>query len=154
MIYVGTVEKVGDKYEVRYDLEEKRQIALIKFGEGRRVSDNLKKFYKPNTKKQRGYFFGYVLPITIAWMGYFQWEDKLVYSILKSLFLEEVNDKGDKFIRSLAWDSDDPVDTQLMNRFIDQVRDMVSVKYGYGIKDPDKFNPGDVKEIVAEIERG
>jgi len=153
MNFVGTVEKIVDKYQVVYDLEEKRQIALIKLGIGTRVQDNLKKFFKPRTTKQMGYFFGYVLLITAAWMGYKTHEKDQCYLVLKSLYLEEVDEHGNKYVRSLKWESDDPVDTQLMNWFIDQVRDMVSMRYGYNIKDPDKYNPGNVKEIVAEIER-
>jgi hypothetical protein len=153
MNFVGTVEKVGNKYEIIYDLEEKRQIALIKFGIGKRVTANIKKFYKPRTTKQMGYFFGYVLPITTAWMGYFRHERDHVYETLKQEYLKDVDEKGREYLRSLKWDSEDPVDTQLMNWFTDQVRDMVSVRYGYFIKDPDKYNPGDVNEIVTEIER-
>jgi len=40
-----------------------------------------------------------------------------------------------------------------MGWFIDQVRDMVSMRYGYHIKDPDKYRKEDVREIVTEIER-
>jgi len=154
MNFVGTVEQIDDKYEVVYDLEEKRQIALIKLGKGKRVTTNFKKFYKPRTTKQMGYFFGYVLLIAAAWMGYSRHEKDQCYLCLKSLYLEAVDEKGNKYVRSLKWESDDPVDTQLMNWFIDQVRDMVSMRYGYYVKDPDKYNPGDVNEIVNEIERG
>ena len=153
MIFVGTITERDDKkYEVIYDLEEKRQIALIKFGIGGRVTDNLKKFFKPRTPKQMGYFWGFVLPITSAWMGYAIHERDQCYLVLKSLYLEDVDEKGNKYIKSLKWESNDPVDTQKMSWFTDQVRQMVSMRYGYNIKDPDKYRKEDVNELVREIE--
>ena len=154
MIFVGSIEEKEDgQLEVVYDLHEKLQIYLLKLKKGTRVSCNIKKFHKPRTPKQMGYFFGYVLPVTAAWMGYRIDERDQCYLVLKSLYLEDVDEKGNKYIRSLKWDSEDPVDTQLMGWFIDQVRDMVSMRYGYHIKDPDKYRKEDVREIVAEIER-
>ncbi len=86
-------------------------------------------------------------------MKYSRHETDQCYLSLKSMFLEDHDDTGRKYVRSLKWDSDDPVDTRAMNDFIDQVRDMVSMEYGYHIADPDKYNLVDVGELVTEIER-
>ncbi len=153
MIFVGTIEKQDGKLSIAYDLHEKLEIHLIKLKEGCRVTNNVRKYHKPRTTKQMGYFFGYVLRLTAAWMKYSRHETDQCYLSLKSMFLEDHDDTGRKYVRSLKWDSDDPVDTRAMNDFIDQVRDMVSMEYGYHIADPDKYNLVDVGELVTEIER-
>ena len=155
--FVATIEEMENgKLGLVYDLPERFQVHLMKLKEGTRVTHAVKKFFKARTPKQMGYFFGYCLPITMAFMGYARHERDQCYLALKSLYLEAIDEKGNKYVKSLAWNSDDPVDTKLMNWFIDQVRDMVAMQYGYNIKDPEKdksLRLEEVEDLVNEIER-
>ena len=151
MVFVATCEQQDNRYQIRYDLEEKLQLYLRKFKD-KRLSVNIKRFYKVHTSKQKGYFFGFVLPLTTALMSYKIHERDHVYNMLKLMYLKETDEKGNEYIRSLSWDSEDPVDTKLMGWFIEQIRDMVNMQFGYFIPDANKYHKHDINELVRMIE--
>jgi len=138
--------------ELIHDFPERFAIHLAKL-EGKRVTVTVKKFYKTRTLPQLRYLRGYVLPIVSAFMGYKRFERDRCYAVLKSLYLKTTDNKGNEYIKSLAGNSDDPVNTQLMCEFTEQIRDMVVMEYNYEIKDPDKSRIEDVESLVTEIEK-
>ena len=153
--FVGTIEKVDGKYVVVPDFEERFQLHLAKLKVGTRVTHPVKKFHKTNTPKQKAYLHGVVIPITTAFMGYARHEREHVYGQMKLMYLRSTDDKGNDYIRELRENSDNPADTQLVSWFTDQIRQMVSMQYGFDIPDPDKnYNKGEVEDLVTEIERG
>ena len=156
MVFVGTIkEKENRQLDINFDLREKLQIHLLKLKDGTRVSVNIRKFHKTNTLKQKAYLHGVVISIAAAFMGYLRHERYHVYEVFKSRYLQAVDDKGEPYIESLAEDSENPVDTQRVSWFTDQIRDFVAMEYNFAIPDPNKsYDKGYIEEIVAEIERG
>ena len=151
--FVGTVEQQDGKYVIIQDFEARFQIHLAKLKD-KRVTISVKRFYKTNTPKQKGYLHGVVIPIASACMGYKRHEREHVYNTFKLEYLKAYDEKGREYIRTLKEDSDDPVDTQLMNWFIDQIRDRVAMEFGVNIPDPDKdYDRGQIEELIMEIER-
>ena len=152
--FVGTIEKQDGKWVIIHDFEERFQIHLAKLKE-KRVRIIVKRFFKTNTPKQKAYLHGVVIPITTALMDYPRHERGHVYNQMKLLYLKATDKKGNEYLRELREDSNDPVDTKLMSWFTDQIRDMVSIRYGVDIPDPDKnYDKGYIDELVMEIERG
>lgn len=152
---VGTIEKQGGKYVVIHDLPDRYQLWLAKLKVGTRVITPVKKFRKVNTPKQKAYLHGVVIPIAAACMDYPRHERDHVYEVLKEMYLKDTDLNGNLYTRQLREDSDDPVDTALASWFTDQIRDMVSIRYGIPIPDPDKdYDKGYIEEIITEIERG
>jgi len=148
--FVATIEKG----KLVHDFPERFAIHIAKL-DGKRVTVNVKRFYKTNTPKQKGYLHGVVIPIATACMDYPRHERDHVYRTLKMEYLKAWDEKGREYIRELKENSDDPVDTQLMSWFTDQIRDMVSIRYGIPIPDPDKdYDKNYINDIVTEIERG
>lgn len=145
--FVASVEKG----KLIHDFPERFAIHLAKL-EGKRVTITVKRFYKTRTIPQLRYLRGYVLPIASAFMGYAKHERDLCYAVLKSLYLKATDEKGNEYVRSLA-ESNDPINTQLMTDFTDQIRNMVAMEYGYNILDPDKHRIEDVEALVFEIEK-
>lgn len=142
------------KGELIHDFPERFAISLAKL-EGKRVTVKVKRFYKTNTPKQKAYLHGVVIPITTAFMDFPRHEREHVYNVLKVMYLKTTDEKGNEYIRELKENSDDPVDTQLMSWFTDQIRQMVSMRYGFNIPDPDKnYDKDYINELVMEIERG
>ena len=153
--FVGTVTKEGTRYGIEHDFDERFQLHLAKLKVGTRVTDNVKRFHKTNTPKQKAYLHGVVIPITTAFMDYPRHEREHVYGQMKLLYLRATDEKGNEYLRELKENSKDPVDTQLMSWFTDQIRQMVAIRYGFEIPDPDKdYDKGYIEELVAEIERG
>ena len=153
--FVGTIEQQDGKYVVILDMEERYQLHLAKLKVGTRVTQSTKRFHKTNTPKQKAYLHGVVIPITTAFMDYPRHEREFVYNHLKLMYLKTTDDKGNDYIRELRENSEDPVDTQLMSWFTDQIRQMVAMRYGFNIPDPDKnYDKGYIEELVTEIERG
>lgn len=151
--FVGTIEKQDGKYTVVNDFEERFQLHLMKLGEGTRVTKSVKKFYKTNTPKQKAYLHGVVIPIVTAFLCYARHEREHVYGMMKLMYLKTTDDKGNEYIRELKENSDNPVDTQLMSWFTDQIRNMVAMRFGFSIPDPDKdYDKGYIEELVTEIE--
>ena len=151
---VGTIERHGREYVVVHDLPEKYQLHLAKLKEGTRVITLVKRFRKVNSLKQKGYLHGVVIPIAAACMDYPRHERDHVYEVLKEMYLKDTDTNGNVYTRQLREDSDDPVDTALASWFTDQIRDMVSMRYGVPIPDPDKdYDKGYIEELVTEIER-
>jgi len=152
-LFVGTVEKQDGKYVVVQDFEERHQIHLAKLYE-KRVTTKVRRFYKTNTPKQKGYLHGVVIPLTTAWMNYSRHEREHVYGVLKELYLKDVDEKGNTYTRQLRESSDDPANTKLVSWFTDQIRQMVAMRYGFDIPDPDKnYSKGQIEQLVNEIER-
>ena len=153
--FVGTIEKVGKEYMVVPDFPERYQLHLAKLKAGTRVTHPVKKFHKSNTTKQKAYLHGVVIPITTALMDYPRHEREHVYGVMKQMYLQDTDAKGNTYIRELRETSKVPVDTQFMSWFTDQIRDMVSIRYGVEIPAPDKdYGKGHIEELVTEIERG
>ena len=153
--FVGTIEKVGKEYMVVPDFPERYQLHLAKLKAGTRVTHPVKKFHKSNTTKQKAYLHGVVIPITTALMDYARHEREHVYNVLKQMYLQGTDEKGNAYPRQLRETSKDPVYTQLMSWFTDQIRQMVSMRYGVEIPAPDKdYGKGHIEELVTEIERG
>lgn len=155
--FVGTVIRQDGKYIIVQDLEERYQVHLTKLFE-KRVTTKVRRFHKTRTPKQLRYYRGYVLPLSAAWMGYKRHERDLCHLVLKSMYLKTIDEiSGKEYVLSLAELSKDPVNTSQMTEFVEQVRDMVAMEYGYNIKDPIKDPPmrfEEVEELVTEIERG
>jgi len=151
--FVGTIEQVGKEYVIVSDFPERYQLHLAKLKVGTRVTHPVKKFHKSNTTKQKAYLHGVVIPITTALMDYARHEREHVYGVMKHMYLQDTDEKGNIYPRQLRETSKDPVDTQLMSWFTDQIRQMVSMRYGVEIPDPDKdYDKGYIEELVTEIE--
>jgi len=152
--FVGTVVKHGIKYDIEYDLDYRVQAHLAKVGEGKRVRITIRKFYKKNTPKQRAYMFSVVIPLITALRQYKRHERDHVYGVLKGEYLTSTDSHGNKYIVQLREDSDDPADTAMVAFFIEQIKDLAAMQYGYPIPDADKdYTKGEIEDMVTEIER-
>ena len=153
--FVGTIERENGRYFVNLDMDERYQLHLAKLKVGTRVTNTTKRFHKTNTPKQKAYLHGVVIPIAAAFMGYMRHEREHVYGVFKERYLKTTDEKGNDYIRELKENSKDPVDTQLASWFTDQIRNFISLEYGFNIPDPDKdYDRGYIEELVTEIERG
>jgi len=94
--FVGTIENG----KILHDFPERFAIHLAKL-EGKRVTVTVKRFYKTNTPKQKGYLHGVVIPITTAFMDYPRHEREHVYNTLKSEYLKAYDEKDREYIREL-----------------------------------------------------
>jgi hypothetical protein len=153
--FVGTVEKIDGEYVVVHDFPERYQLHLAKLKVKTRVRVSTRKYYKKNTPEQRAYLFGVVIPLITALMQYKRHERDHVYGSLKLDYLTSTDDHGRKYIVQLREDSDDPADVAMVAWFIEQIKDLAAMKYGFPIPDADKnYDKGYIKELVTEIERG
>jgi len=150
---VGTVTQKDGKYIIVQDFEERFQIHLAKLKD-KRVTTTVKAFHKTNTPKQKAYLHGVVIPIAAAAMGYFRQERDHVYRLFKLEYLKATDDKGREYILELKENSDDPIDTQLMSWFTDQIRNRIAVDCGINIPDPDKnYDRSQVEDLIMELEK-
>jgi len=154
--FVATVlyDEKTNKYYLKHDFPERFQFHLAKHKD-KRVTDNVKRFHKNNTLKQKAYLHSVVIPLTTALMDYPRHERDHVYNHLKLMYLKDTDENGNEYIREFREDSEDPGDTRLMSWFIDQIRQMVSIRYGVETPDAKKdYDKGFIEEWVTEIENG
>ena len=152
--FVGTIVKHGNRYDIEYDFDSRIQMHLAKLGVDTRIRTTHRKWFKKNTSDQRAYLFGVVIPLITALMQYKRHERLHVYNVLKVDYLTYTDSHDKKYIVQLREDSDDPADTAMVAFFIEQIKDLAAIKYGFPIPDADKnYTKGEIEDIVTEIER-